>query len=292
MNIRSSPLALAFFAYGCWGFFPAYWKQIPQFSSYELMAWRVILSLFSLIPLLAWRREFPTLLKLMIKPGSFFGLLGTALIIGFNWSLYIWAVTNGHIVESSLGYFLNPLMNLAIGALVLKEKLNPPQKLAFLLASLGVAWLTYTAGAPPWIALLLALSFTLYGLGRKFLHLPTLPATTAETFFLAPAAAAALFYLATGPTGLHAGVASSGELFWLALAGLVTAIPLLAFAAAAVALPLTVLGFTQFISPSLQFLLGVVVYKEPFSQTRAFGFFLIWSGLAFFLGDLARRARA
>lgn len=288
MKINSSPLALALLAYACWGFVPAYWKQIPAFSAWELILWRVVFSALALLPALAWRREFPSLFALLRAPRSAFALIGTSCLIGFNWSLYIWAVTSGHIVESALGYFLNPLLNVALGTFLLKERMSFQQKLACLLASLGVAWLTWSAGQLPWIALLLAFSFAAYGLGRKLARLPTLPATTAETLILAPPAAFGLVWLhAHG--GLHASVAGPGEWAWLSLSGPVTAIPLLAFAEAAVHLPLTVMGFVQFVSPSLQFLLGVLVYREPFSLEKAAGFALIWAGLAFFVVDLARR---
>lgn len=290
-SFNRSPLALALFAYASWGLVPAYWMQVPHFTSWELIAWRVLLSFASCLPILAWRREFHSLFRLLRAPSSCFALLGTAFLIGFNWSLYIWAVTNGHIVESSLGYFLNPLLNMALGTALLKEKMSPLQWLAFSLAAAGVAWLTWAAGSLPWIALLLALSFALYGLGRKLLRLPTLPATTAEAFFLAPVALGALFFLSTREGGLHGAGAPASEWLWLSLAGLVTTIPLLAFAEAAVQLPLTVLGFVQFVSPSLQFLLGVGVYGEPFTATRALGFALIWAGLGFFLADLGRRRR-
>ena len=288
--MKLSPLALALLAYAWWGFVPAYWKQIPQFPASELILWRVLFSAVSLLPFLAWRKDFSSILRLLRSPSSTFALLGTAGLIGFNWSLYIWAVMNGHIVESSLGYFLNPLLNMALGTILLKERLNRIQWLAFALAALGVAWLTWSAGKPPWIALLLALSFALYGLGRKLARLPTLPATSVETFFLTVPAALGIILLAERQS-LHAPVASGTEWVWLSLSGLVTTIPLLAFAEAAVLLPLTVLGFVQFVSPSLQFLLGVLVYKEPFTVEHGIGFALIWTGLAFFLADLARRTR-
>lgn len=290
-RLPATPLAMAIFAYAWWGFVPAYWKQLPLFSSWELISWRVALSLLSLLPVLAWRREFPAVWQLIRRPSSCAGLLATAFLIGFNWSLYIWAVTNGHIIESSLGYFLNPLMNMAIGTVVLKERLNGVQRLAFLLAALGVGWLTWRAGSLPWIALLLALSFTLYGLGRKLLRLPTLPATAVETVFLFPPAAALLYSLWGSAAGVHGFVAGGSEWAWLALAGPVTTIPLLAFAEAAIALPLTTLGFIQFVSPTFQFLLGFAVYHEPFSPDRALGFALIWAGLGFFVSDLYSRNR-
>lgn len=287
--IPTSPLALAVIAYAWWGLVPAYWKQLPGFPSAELILWRVLFSLVSVLPFLLWRKEFSSISAILRSRRSSIGLLSTSMLIGFNWSLYIWAVTNGHIVESSLGYFLNPLINMALGVVLLKERLNRWQSLAFLFAALGVAWLTYSAGKPPWIALLLAFSFALYGYGRKLLRLPTLAATSAETALLTFPALAALAWLHSRGA-LHGPEASLSEWAWMSAAGLITTIPLLAFAEAAVHLPLTVLGFVQFLSPSLQFLLGVFVYREPFTATHAAGFALIWAGLAIFLLDLARRS--
>lgn len=292
MKSLKTPLGLAVLAYGWWGFVPAYWKQLPDFPSWELIGWRVLFSLLSLFPVLLWRGTFSSTFKLLRSASSLAALTVSTLFIGFNWSLYIWAVTNGHIVESSLGYFLNPLLNMALGTLLLKEKMNPLQKVSFLLAALGVAWLTWSTGRPPWIALLLALSFALYGLTRKLARLPTLQATSVETLYLLPPALLGLAWLHQNtPQGLHAFSASSIEWGWLILSGIVTTVPLLAFAEAALFLPLTVLGFVQFLSPSLQFFLGVFVYHEPFSLARATGFLFIWTGLAFFILDLARRSR-
>ena len=282
-----NPIALAIFAYACWGLVPAYWKQLPGFSSPELISWRVLLSVISLLPILAWKKESSSILAILRNRRLTIGLLGTSLLIGFNWSLYIWAVTNGHIVESSLGYFLNPLFNMALGTLLLKERLNRLQLAACALASFGVALLTWQTGALPWISLLLAASFGLYGFLRKVLRFPTLAATFSESVALSVPALLGLLLFAGQ---LHAPVASLKEWLWLSLSGLVTALPLLAFAAAAVALPLSAMGFLQFLSPTFQFLLGVFAYDEPFRAEQWLSFSFIWMGLALFLFDLALRS--
>jgi len=284
-----SPVALAIFAYACWGLVPAYWKQLPGFDSRELICWRVFLSVVSLLPILAWRKESSSILALLRSRRSSVALLASSLLIGFNWSLYIWAVTNGHIVESSLGYFLNPLFNMALGTILLKERLNRLQVAACTLAAVGVALLTWQAGSLPWISLLLAVSFGLYGFLRKTMRFPTLPATFLETVALAVPAGIALCWLSTQGE-IHAPVASLKELLWLSLSGLITTIPLLAFAEAAVALPLTAMGFLQFLSPTFQFLLGVFVYGEPFRPEQWLSFSFIWAGLVLFLFDLALRS--
>ncbi len=283
------PIALALFAYASWGLVPAYWKQLPSFDAKELILWRVLFSAVFLLPILAWRKESSSIVGILCQPRSSMGLLSTSLLIGFNWSLYIWAVTNGHIVESSLGYFLNPLINMLLGTVLLKERLNNRQLAACALATFGVALLTWQAGMLPWISLLLALSFGLYGYLRKTLRLPTVPATTGEALILSAPALLGLFWLYTHG-GLHANVATPSEWLWLSASGLVTSLPLLAFAAAAVALPLTAMGFFQFLSPTLQFLLGVFVYGEPFTREQWFSFSFIWLGLALFLLDLALRS--
>lgn len=280
---------MAIFAYACWGLVPAYWKQLPGFTSRELICWRVLFSVVSLLPILAWRKETSSILTLLRSPRSTIGLLATSLLIGFNWSLYIWAVTHGHIVESSLGYFLNPLFNMALGTVLLKERLNRFQLAACALASAGVALLTWQTGSLPWISLLLAVSFGLYGYLRKVMRFPTLSATFLETTVLAVPALLGLFWLQT-QGGLHASVAAPKEWLWLSLCGLVTTVPLLAFAEAAIALPLTAMGFLQFLSPTFQFLLGVFVYDEPFRTEQWLSFSFIWTGLALFLFDLALRS--
>jgi len=267
---------------------PAYWKQLPGFHSGELILWRILLSSISLLPFLLYRNETSSIIQILRSKRLAIGCVTTSLLIGFNWSLYIWAVTSGHIVESSLGYFLNPLLNMALGTFLLRESLNRFQLLACALAFFGVSFLTWQTGKIPWIALLLAISFAAYGYLRKVLRFPTLAATFSETALLSIPALIGLLWL-SGKGELHAPVASSSELAWLMLSGLITAIPLLAFAQAAIHLPLTAMGFLQFLSPTLQFLLGVLVYNEPFGKDRWASFAFIWAGLALFLFDLARR---
>lgn len=283
-----SPAYLAILAYVWWGFVPLYWKQLLAFSATELILYRVLLSALFLFPFFLpsqRRKEFRAILS---NKTAVVGLLASGALIGFNWYLYVWAVNSGHVIESSLGYFINPLMNVAIGTIFLGEKMRPWQTAACALAALGVLILAWSTGSIPWIALLLALSFALYGLTRKLLKVPTIPGTFLETLILTIPCALALGWMVNEGQS-HALVASSREWLILLFCGAITTIPLLAFAEAAKRMSLSVLGFFQFISPSIQFLLGVFVFHEPFGLTQWLSFSLIWLGLALFLGELAWR---
>jgi chloramphenicol-sensitive protein RarD len=283
-----NPAYLAIAAYVWWGLSPIYWKLLNAFPASELILYRVLLSSAFLMPFFFRGAKREALRQILFTPKALLGLLATGLLIGFNWYLYVWAVNNGHLVESSLGYFINPLMNVALGMLVLGETMRRNQKIACLLAAAGALILAVSTGTFPWISLLLALSFALYGLLRKVLAVQTIPGTFFETLVLAIPAGVALGWMYKQGLG-HGSSATGGEWALMALCGVVTTVPLLFFAEAAKRMPLSVLGFFQFISPSLQFLLGVFVYKEPFGLHQWLSFALIWAGLAFFLTDLARR---
>lgn len=285
----SSPLALALLAYAWWGLAPIYWKQIPSIPSEELILYRVVFSTLSLLPIILLRKELPRTLNLFRTPSSTIGCLIASLLVGFNWYLYIWAIAHHRVVESSLGYFLNPLVNMALGTLFLKERMNSAQKIACAFAAAGTAFLTWQTGQLPWVALLLAASFGLYGFTRKVMQFPTLAATFAETIVLLPAVLVALGWI-TAHSALHGSAAPTREIVWVLFSGVVTTVPLLAFAEAAKSLPLSFMGFLQFFTPSVQFLLGVFLYREPFGPERWWAFLLIWAGLAIFLSDTARRS--
>ncbi|HEY8280427.1 MAG TPA: EamA family transporter RarD [Bdellovibrionota bacterium] len=281
-----SPASLAVLAYAWWGLVPIYWKQLSLFSSEELILYRILISAVSLLPVLVYRKELSKWLAILRSPSQALGCLAASLLIGFNWYLYIWAVGHGRVVESSLGYFLNPLVNVALGTLALGERMNGAQKTACALAALGVSLLAFQTGAFPWVSVLLALSFGFYGFVRKLLNLPTLAATFAETIVLTiPSILAIVWMSRQGLT--HWAAAPASSLAWLSLSGIVTTVPLLAFTEAVKFLPLTFLAFLQFLSPTLQFLLGVLVFHEPFGLARCLSFGLIWVGIVVFLWDLA-----
>jgi chloramphenicol-sensitive protein RarD len=285
-----SPTLLALFAYGWWGFVPLYWKLLPVFAAEELILYRILLSCVFLLPFCLSLRRRRQLASLLADRRLAGGLLLSGALIGFNWYLFVWAVSAGRVVEASLGYFINPLMNVVLGTLLLGETLNRAQKGACLLAAGGAALLTAGTGLFPWVAFLLALSFALYGLVRKLLRVPTIPGTFLETLVLTgPAVLGLLWLYGPGPEG---GAAQATSFHWIVLAfcGLVTTVPLLAFAEAAKGLRLVSLGFFQFLSPSIQFLLGIFLFREPFGLLQWLSFLLIWAGLALFLLDLTRRS--
>ncbi len=281
-TIRISPYALAILAYGWWGLVPLYWKRLAAFPAEELILYRVLLSSLFLAPFFLTSENRSTLRQLLTTPRTLWGLVLSGLLIGGNWYLYVWAVNHGHVVDASLGYFINPLVNVALGMLLLKETMNRAQKIACGFALTGVLLLTATTGTFPWIALLLAFSFAFYGLLRKILAVPTIPGTFFETIFLSLPCLLALTYFYQNGSG-HAPSATGSEWAWMTLCGVVTTVPLLAFAEAAKKMPLSVLGFFQFLSPSIQFLLGVFLYQEPFGLGQWASFAFIWLALLIFL---------
>jgi chloramphenicol-sensitive protein RarD len=277
-------------AYACWGLFPLYFKALQAVPPLELLAHRVAWSLLFVAALLAAQRRWAWLGPALRDPRVLRSCAASALLIALNWFLYIWAVVNDRIVEASLGYFINPLVNVLLAALVLKERLRRGQWAAVGLAALGVAWLTVQAGAPPWIALGLAVSFASYGLLRKLAPLGALEGLAMETLILGPLALAWLAWLILQDRAsfTHGSVATQ---WLLAAAGPITAIPLLLFAAGARRIPFALLGLLQYIGPTLQLLVGVLVFAEPFEPARAAGFAAIWAALALYSAESWWRSR-
>jgi chloramphenicol-sensitive protein RarD len=224
------------------------------------------------------------------RPGTIARLAGSAVLIALNWLLYVWAVAHDHVVEASLGYFVNPLVNVLLGVLVLRERLSRAQWLAVALAATGVAVLTVGHGRLPWIALALAVSFGLYGLARKTVGADAVVGLLWETGLLAPLAAGWLSSLEARGSGVF-GAAHPGASGLLVLGGAVTAVPLVLFALGARSLPLSTLGLLQYLSPSIQFLLALLVFREPFTSAHAATFACIWAALAVLTWDLRRRLR-
>jgi chloramphenicol-sensitive protein RarD len=212
----------------------------------------------------------------------------SALAVSINWLIYIWAVNSGHIVDASLGYFINPLLNVVIGALFLHERLRPAHWVAVLLAALAVAWLTWSAGRLPWIGLTLAVSFAVYGLLRKHAPLGAIDGLAVETALLAPVAIAYLVWLTVHDESALIAALNDGRpalVVWLLLAGPITAVPLLFFAAGARRIPFATLGLLQYVGPSLQLLIGVQLYGEPFDADKLIAYSAIWVALAIFSID-------
>jgi chloramphenicol-sensitive protein RarD len=270
-------------AFLSWGLFPLYFHAIKHVPASEILAHRMAWSLVFLMLMLLVRRQWKWLPEVLGKPKVVGSFLASAFLLSANWFVYIWAVNNGHVVDASLGYFINPLVNVLLGMLVLKEKLRRGQWLAIGVAATGVAWLTWQAGQVPYIALVLALSFGAYGLLRKTAALAALEGLSFETLILFPLAAAYLGWLVYSGQSVFVNAESDSTRWLLAAAGPTTAIPLLLFAAGARRIPMSVLGMLQYMSPSLQMLLGVWVFHEAFSPSRLVGFLFIWSALAIYM---------
>lgn len=279
----SSPAAVqegvlyAVLAYTAWGFLPVYWKFFGQIPAIEVLSHRILWSMVFLIGLLVWQRRSSEFWQVWRFKRKVSFLLVTALLLTFNWGLYIYGVNTQRVVETSLGYFINPLANVLLGFAVLKERLHWGQQFAVLLASLGVVNFVWQLGTVPWIALGLAFSFAFYGLVRKIVPVSPMVGLAVETLLAMPIALAFIGY------GTVTGTGHFSANLWLTLlligAGVVTSIPLLWFNNAAKRLRLSTLGFFQYIAPSLQLLLGIFLYHESFSRTHAVTFGLIWLAL-------------
>ncbi|MEZ4267487.1 MAG: EamA family transporter RarD [Myxococcota bacterium] len=279
-----SGLLFALVAYLLWGFFPVYWKLLTGVGAFEILGHRIVWSLGFVLALLAARRHWSWVRALLREPRVLATYAVAACFVGANWALYIWAVNSGHVVETSLGYFINPLINVLFGALLFGERLRRLQKWAVGLAASGVLYLTIAHGHPPWISLTLATSFAIYGVLKKKGPLGSVEGLTVETAILFIPAMVWLLSLEREGTGSF-GHASPLTQTLLAFSGVATALPLLCFGAAVRRLTLTTLGLMQYIAPTIQFLLGVFLYHEPFSSTRAVGFALIWSGLIVYTAE-------
>lgn len=270
----------ALIAYGSWGLLPLYWKLLGKIPAVEVLSHRIIWSMVFLTGVLYLQQRSSQVKQLLPSRRHLGILLATASLLSFNWGLYIYGVNSERVVETSLGYFINPLVNVILGYVFLKERLNPGQKLAVVLASVGVANLVWQLGQVPWIALGLAFSFAFYGLLRKVATVAPMIGLTVETLLLAPVALILVGYWAGTGVG-HLGGAGPIDLLLIG-SGVVTSLPLLWFNKAAKRLRLSTLGFFQYLAPSLQLMLGVYLYHEPFTHTHAVTFGLIWLALAIY----------
>lgn len=281
--------AYALGAYSIWGLIPAYFKAVGTTPALELLSHRVLWALVLLVGVGLHQDGLLELRGALSNHGALGRLAMSTLLIGVNWLIYIWAVFGGRIVEASLGYFLTPLVSVLLGVVVLHERLARPVAVAIAIAAAGVVWLAILAGRPPWIALGLALSFGSYGLARKLVPgVGAVAGLTVETALLAPLALGYL-WLARSQGRLAFGSGAVGRDVLLVLAGPITAVPLLLFAGAVRRLPLSSLGLMQYVSPSLQFLLAVLVYGEPFSASQGAAFTLIGLALALFAAHSVRQ---
>lgn len=288
-SVSTTGLLFGLLAYGIWGLFPLYWPLLEPASPVEVVAHRSLWSLVFLAIVVTLTRGWPVVRTTFATPRTRWLLLAAAVLIAINWIGYIGAVMADHVVEAALGYFINPLVSVLVGVVVLSERLRGPQWVAVALGAVSVVVMTVSYGRPPWIALLLAGSFAVYGLCKKVANVPSVPSLTVETTFIAPVALGFLLWLQVTGAG-HFGADPAQTALFIG-AGVVTALPLLAFGAAAIRIPLSSLGLLQYLTPLLQFLLGIFLFGEHLNVTGWVGFALIWAALAVFSVDAFRHAR-
>lgn len=274
-------------AFGFWGLVPMYFKAVGTVAPLEVLCHRVIWSVPLCAAMITFARQWKDVIKPISTPGVLKTLLLTSALVVSNWFLFIWAITNGRLLECSLGYFINPLINVLLGTIFLKERLRPAQQVAVLLAAAGTFVLAVRLGSFPWVSLYLAFSFSFYGFLRKTVPIESLAGLLVETSLLLPAALGFMLYTE------FTGVVSWGHAGWsltllLTAAGAVNSLPLVMFAKGARLLEYSTLGLLQYLAPTLQFLLAVYLYQEPFTRTHLVTFGLIWAGLAIYMGEIYR----
>ena len=287
---------VAIASYVVWGVMPLYWHLLKVVPSLEIIAHRIVWSTVLVVGWLSWKYGRGWLRETLAMPRAAWLLAISGTLIAFNWGLYIWAVNAGHVVETSLGYFINPLLNVVLGVVLLRERLNPVQWVSVAIATCGVLWLTVNYGSFPWIALSLAASFGTYGLIRKVVGVPPVRGLGIESLYLfLPALALLLWGEANGDGGFIAHGDTAGWGVWigflLILGGALTALPLIGFADAVRRIPFSMVGVLQYIAPTLQLLCGVLVLGEAFDTNRAIGFGFIWAALAIYAADGLLRSR-
>lgn len=286
MNDYKKGLVCGLGAYVLWGVLPVYWKLLDDVLPFEILSSRFMWSCVFVAFLIIFQGKLPLFLSEVKSIFSSFktgaAMVSAAFVISINWGSFIWAVNNGHIVETSMGYYINPLVSVLFAVLFLRERLNKMQIAAVLCACVGVASMVWSFGKLPWVSLTLAVSFALYGLIKKLLPVSSLTSIMLETLIITPLALMYEYTLWQQGVSFYA----SGDtqvLCLLAGAGAVTAVPLLLFTAGAKLLPLKIIGFLQYISPTLTLLLGVFVYGEPFTSSHLLAFGWIWAALALFV---------
>lgn len=287
---RARGFLAALTAFFIWGLLPIYLKALQHVPAIQIMTHRAAWCCVFVLGWLAMRGALKEVWIALRTPSTRWRLMVSAALVTVNWYLYVWAVNSGQVVESSLGYFINPLVNVLLGVLVLRERLNSWQWTAVGSAAIGVAYLTFATGRLPWIALALAITFSLYGLIRKTVNVDAVAGLASETVILLPFAIGLLLWWQAE------GINSFGHVGWstdvlLILGGIVTAVPLALFAYGARLIPYSTIGLLQYLGPSLQLALGVWLYHEPFTQSRLIGFGFIWAALAVYAIDGLWRSR-
>ncbi|RXT02306.1 EamA family transporter RarD [Ammoniphilus sp. CFH 90114] len=278
MNREVTGIWYAVAAYASWGLLPLYWKALQQIPSGEILAHRILWSFVFVSMILFLMKRWKSFKEVLFQPSVRLGIFASGFLISANWFTYIWAVNNNHVIEASLGYYINPLLSFCLGMLVLKERLHFWQLVSIALAAIGVIIITVEFGKIPWVAFSLALTFAFYGLAKKLTKVDSMISLALETTIVAPLAILYLSFLQWNGSGAL-GTVTMGEHFLLFGAGIVTALPLLWFAQAAKRISLTTIGFIQYLSPSIGLLLGIFLYKEPFTTAHIISFSFIWAAL-------------
>jgi chloramphenicol-sensitive protein RarD len=278
-------------AWGLWGFFPLYWPLLEPAGAVEILAHRIVWSMVLVLGLILLTGRRASLRATVAQRRTRWLLAVASVLISVNWGTYIWGVNNHHVVEASLGYFINPLVSVLMGVLVLGERLRRPQWAALCIAAAGVVVLTVEYGHPPWVALVLAFSFGCYGLAKKKANAGAVESLFVETLVLTPVALGYLVFLTA--TGASTFVRDGGgHAVLLVGTAVITVVPLLCFGGAATRIPLSTLGLMQYLAPTVQFVLGLVVFSEPMTAVRWVGFGLIWLALAVFTAETLRHRHA
>ncbi|HBZ78928.1 MULTISPECIES: EamA family transporter RarD [Brevibacillus] len=278
-------------AYFAWGLLPLYWKLFQSMGAWEILAHRIVWSVLFVAIIIQVTKRWKTMWGSVTGGKMFAALAICSLLISANWLIYIWAVNNNQIMQTSLGYYMNPLFTVLLGVIFLKEKMHAGQWVALILAACGVLFVTFQYGEVPWIALSLAVTFAFYGLAKKLVKQEAMIGLAWETLFVAPIALGYLLMLQANGTETIATLAW-WQMLLLALAGVATAMPLYWFAQAAVRLPLSIVGFIQYLSPTISLLTAVFLYKEPFTTTHLISFACIWSALIIFTASSMRKKPA
>ena len=286
-DIRTGSIA-AFFAFFLWGILPVFWKGLESVGSFEVLCHRIVWSFLAILPFMFFSGRLAMLAVFLRSFRNFLALLFSGFLLAGNWLLYIWAVNSDMVIEASLGYYINPLVNILFGIVIFREKASRPVWFAIGLASLGVCWQVVTLGHLPLVPLGLAFSFAIYGLMRKLIKIQALPGLFVETMVVMPVALGFLLWQASqGNSAFYRGDLAVDAL--LIGAGLVTTIPLLCFAYGARRIRMTQLGILQYVSPTCTFLLGAFLYKEPITLDSLITFICIWTAIAIYTWDTARK---
>lgn len=275
---------LALGAYILWGILPIYWRLIDEIGAFEILAFRIIFSvIFMIFVLIIGKNQrnafFRDVNQLVSHPVQLIAIIVAGYVITVNWGTFIWAVSNGHVLQSSLGYYINPLVSIVLALIFLKERFNKFEWLAIIFALVDVLYMTIKIGEFPFISLLLAFSFGIYGLLKKIVHIDAISSITIECIVTAPAGLIYVIYLWQQQ---HITFGLNISSFWLLFSGAITAIPLILFSAGAKRIPLSLTGFIQYVGPTIMFILGIFVFKEPFNTDQLITFIFIWIGIVLY----------